>query len=332
MGKIINYKDMRKSVSLKDIAQALSLSTTAVSKALRNSADISEKTKKRVIKKAEELGYIPNSIALSLKRGTTKRIAVVINDLHNPFFAAISDRIFRAILKRGYEPDFVYASKHMLVLEDANKLLINKYCAVMSLVEPIMEIGELFHKHGVPFVLIGINSSNPLISSMYTDDYLGGKLIGKYFIENNFNNALYLTNSFSETSYRRYNGFSDILLKHKKTVDIMPFSGISDEEIMVTSLRKIKANKYDLVFCFSDYLAILLKRALQESNYTKDIVVFGYDNLNQYSRIIEKTNSVFSNYDEIIDDAIKLVFRQIKNGVSKTSVNKIYPVQIIFGK
>ncbi len=326
---MINDKHMRKSVSLKDIAITLNLSTTAVSKALRNSRDISEKTKQLVIAKAEELGYVPNSIALSLKTGTTKRIAVVINDLHNPFFAAVSDHFFRAIIKYGYEPDIVYASTHMLTVGDANKLLIYKYCAVISLVEPAIEIGELFYRHNVPFVLVGINSSNPLINSLYTDDYLGGKLIGQYFVDQKFNKALYLTNSFSETSYRRYNGFSDIILKHHKNVDIMPFSGISDEEIMKSSVTKIKANNYDLVFCFSDYLAILLKRALHDSNHDRKIVIFGYDNLNNFNPIIEKTNTVYNDYVEIIDEVISIIFRQIKKGVSANAINKVYPVNIV---
>ncbi|WP_240410172.1 LacI family DNA-binding transcriptional regulator [Flavisolibacter nicotianae] len=55
------------SVTIKDIAKALNLSTSTVSRALRGSYEISDETQKQVLEYAEKINYRPNPIALSLK-------------------------------------------------------------------------------------------------------------------------------------------------------------------------------------------------------------------------------------------------------------------------
>jgi len=324
---------MAKSVSLKDIAQHLGLSVTAVSRALRDSKDISQATIKLVKDKAEELGYIPNSLAISLKSGQTKNIVVIINDFQNPFFAAICDKVFKIIIARGYQASLHFSNKHLLTVDDMDQVFRNKFRAVISFVEPLDHVAETFAKRNVPFVLVGINSRNPLVSSVYTDDYLGGHLIGEHFISLKMEKALFLTNSFSETSYRRYSGFSDVILRNNKHVDIIPFDGGSDKVFLDTSIQKITYNNYDFIFCFSDYLAIRLTHELKERNLlTKKMIIFGYDDLNRYYNIIDKTNSVSADYDKMITYSIDLIIQQIENESDYKTVNKMFPVQLSLRK
>ena len=74
---------------IKDIARDLGVSSMTVSKALRNQFDISEKTRKRVIKRAEELGYQPNLVARGLVTRRTYMIGMVIPDLEHFLFKSL---------------------------------------------------------------------------------------------------------------------------------------------------------------------------------------------------------------------------------------------------
>lgn len=74
------------SVNIKLLAQRLSLSTAAVSKALHDSHDISKQTKEKVLALATELNYQPNPHASSLRRHKSKTIAVIIPEIANNFF------------------------------------------------------------------------------------------------------------------------------------------------------------------------------------------------------------------------------------------------------
>ena len=80
---------MTKRVTLVDIAKATGFSVNSVSRALMNASDISEETKNVIRKKADELGYIPNLNAASLKKGNSKIIGILYDDLLNPYFNTI---------------------------------------------------------------------------------------------------------------------------------------------------------------------------------------------------------------------------------------------------
>jgi LacI family transcriptional regulator len=74
-------------VRLKDIARDMGLSTVTISKVLRGHSDISEETRKRVLKRMKEMDYQPNFAARALITGRTWTLGLVVPDLLHPFFA-----------------------------------------------------------------------------------------------------------------------------------------------------------------------------------------------------------------------------------------------------
>src|SRR5271156_217526 len=74
-------------VRLKDIARDLGVSVVTVSKVLRGNADISDATRRRVLKRMKEMNYQPNMMARGLASGRTYTVGLVVPDLVHPFFA-----------------------------------------------------------------------------------------------------------------------------------------------------------------------------------------------------------------------------------------------------
>ena len=77
----------RSKINLKELASILGVSISTISKALNDSHEISDATKKRIVELAKLHNYRPNKIALGLKSGRTNTIAVVIPSVQNSFFA-----------------------------------------------------------------------------------------------------------------------------------------------------------------------------------------------------------------------------------------------------
>src|SRR5947208_2978033 len=88
--------------TINDIARALNLSTSTVSRALRGSYEISAETKKMVLEYAEKINYRPNPIALSLKERRSRSIGVIVSEIANSFFSQIINGIESAAYGRGY--------------------------------------------------------------------------------------------------------------------------------------------------------------------------------------------------------------------------------------
>ncbi len=91
-----------KNINIKELARELKLSVSTVSKALHDSYEISDKTKKRVNKAAARLNYIPNPYASSLRGRKSKNIGVVIPEVADSFFSLAINGIESVAKEKGY--------------------------------------------------------------------------------------------------------------------------------------------------------------------------------------------------------------------------------------
>ncbi|AOM77914.1 LacI family DNA-binding transcriptional regulator [Pedobacter steynii] len=90
------------SVNIKQLAKALNLSTSTVSRAFRDNSDISKETKEKILSKAKELNYQPNHYASNLREQKSKTIAVIVPELANNFFSQAIHGIERIARDKGY--------------------------------------------------------------------------------------------------------------------------------------------------------------------------------------------------------------------------------------
>src|SRR5437868_2245730 len=88
--------------TIKDIARALGISTSTVSRALRDSYEISKTTKELVINYAKNVNYKPNPIALSLKAKKSKSIGIILPEIANNFFSQVINGIECVARNEGY--------------------------------------------------------------------------------------------------------------------------------------------------------------------------------------------------------------------------------------
>jgi LacI family transcriptional regulator len=90
------------SVTIKDLARELRLSVATISKALRDSYEISPETKQRVLEHAKKVNYTPNPYASSLRRRGSKTIAVVLPEVADSFFSLAINGIESVAMDKGY--------------------------------------------------------------------------------------------------------------------------------------------------------------------------------------------------------------------------------------
>lgn len=299
----------KKNITLKDIALRAGISINAVSRALRDSPDISESTKERVRKIATELGYVPDSVARSLKNDNSKIVALVYNDFYNPYFAIYCEKVFHYIKEKGYKCNLIYSDTNLMTMNDIENIMINRYCGVISFVEPTTDVALFFKKREIPFCLVGINSNVEYIDCIYTDDIDGGKQVGNYFVQNEFTKALYLTNSISETSFRRFLGFSEVVNASNKPFSFIPYQ--YQKDFIQIAYKKIVSEDIDFVFCFSDSLAIELISYLKQKRMKKKIKIIGYDDIHQFYPIFKNVDSVRTDTEEIVHFACDLIIDKV---------------------
>ena len=92
----------RKHTSLKDLAQALGVSIPTVSRALKDSPEISRELCAKAKALAKEMNYRPNPFAMSLRKNAPRIIGVIVPDIVTHFFASILNGIENMAIANGY--------------------------------------------------------------------------------------------------------------------------------------------------------------------------------------------------------------------------------------
>jgi len=105
------------SVKIKDLAKQLNLSVATISKALKDSHEISPETKQRVFELAKKLSYTPNPYASSLRKGGSKTIAVVLPEVADSFFSLAINGIESVAHDKGYHV-LIYLTHENFIREE----------------------------------------------------------------------------------------------------------------------------------------------------------------------------------------------------------------------
>ena len=93
---------MNKRITIKQIAAALHVSISTVSKALNDSYEISDETKKKIQDYAKEHKYKPNTLALSLQNKKTKTIGILLPNILTYYYARVLRGIEKVATEKGY--------------------------------------------------------------------------------------------------------------------------------------------------------------------------------------------------------------------------------------
>lgn len=204
---------MASGISLKELAAELKLAPSTVSRALNDSYEISEATKKKVISMAEKLNYHANPFARSLRENKSKTIAVIIPERINSFFAQVMDGIEEIAQEHGY---------HLLVYnthEDTERerkivnLLLNGRAdaIVMSVTSQTSDISHLqkLHDRGLPIIFFDRIRAEIPTTKFITDDYQSAYKGTKHLIKQGCKRIAFFTLckdlSISRERQRGYN-------------------------------------------------------------------------------------------------------------------------------
>jgi LacI family transcriptional regulator len=171
--------------TIRDVARLAGVSTATVSATINKSAKVSDALQLRVLDAVRQLGYAPDGVARSLKKGRTQLVGLVIADVTNPFFAELVHVIGQAAQAAGYavllcntdqEPE-----KEQLYLQ-----LMRTHRADGVILTPTGEgpgyaagLGGL----GLPLVLLDRSVAGVAADSVTLDNRAAGRLATRHLLE-----------------------------------------------------------------------------------------------------------------------------------------------------
>ncbi|MCK9640098.1 MAG: LacI family transcriptional regulator [Prolixibacteraceae bacterium] len=166
---------MSSPITIKDIAKALNISASTVSRALKDHPDISRETKKAVNDLAAKLRYKPNAVALSLKNSRTNTIGVIVPELVHFFFSSVISGIEDVAYDAGYNV-MVCQSNEMYSREIINTQALDSNRVEGALVSISKETHDFAHllyleENGIPLVFFDRAPEELDVDKVIIDDY-----------------------------------------------------------------------------------------------------------------------------------------------------------------
>jgi DNA-binding LacI/PurR family transcriptional regulator len=291
-------------VTIKDIAKALGLSTSTVSRALRDSYEISPETKKLVLEYAEKINYHPNPIALSLKERRSRSIGVIVAEIANSFFSQAIDGIESIAYKNGYNViisqsresfDREVINLHYLTSRSIDGLIVS----VAAETKDFSNFKEL-HEKGMPIVFFDRIVTEINTHKVTVDNYQGAYDATRYLIENGYRQiAAVANNEILSITKDRLAGYKSALTDHgikedKSFIKYCEHGGLvlSEVEDAVTELISMKT-KPDAILALGDKLTTGTLRILKAGKLKvpDDIGLIGFSN-SDITELIEPPLSI----------------------------------------
>ena len=327
--------------TLKELAKLLNISVSTVSKALNDSHEISDFTKKRVNELAEKLNYKPNRIAQQLKTNKTKTVGVILPTVINPFFAEVLHGIETAATNHDY--DIIVCLSNEALKKEKRSLELLSNGSVDGFIFAVARETQV--KKQTDHIRAIIDSKIPLLmfdrvindiqcDKVIVDDFKSVYETTEYLINEENRKNILLVSNIEELSVGklRITGYTNAMKDHNLEPRVLNLgSELNVEDVVYNYLKENK--KIDAVISIDHITGIVainmakkLKRKIPED---LSVIGFGYEHTDLLSS--PKISIIHQKAYEIGEMSVNLLLDRLNSEDHKLQTI-VVPSELKLGK
>lgn len=310
---------MAKSVTMRDIAAEIGVSTVTVSKALTGREGVSEEMRERIKQKAAEMGYRYNSVAKAMKEGENGSIGILVADRFfedNSFY----NKLYRNLVLKMNEAGYFGVLE--ILSQENEELLRLPNMINSSRIDGIVVMGQIseeylaeLKKTDIPQVLLDFYVECSGMESVISDGIHGSCCLTDYLIEMGHRDICFVGSIYATSSIMdRYIGFYKSMLQHG--ISCSAEKVIEDRDRNGKFIELALPDRMPTAFvCNCDQVAYLLVQRLKDMGYRvpEDVSVVGFDDYIYSTLSDPKLTTYRVNMEEMAKAAVSVVSKKLKN-------------------
>lgn len=315
--------------TIRDVARKAKVSTSTVSCVINSTGNISEATRRRVLRTIEELGYAPNHAARSLKGKDARLIALLLSDIDREFSYRLAKGVeeyasangyFTLFCGTGFDPDKEKAYIRLLQARQVSGIIIGSWRTDRQVAAALSEVK-------VPLVAANYYVVSGQTSSVVVDNFSAGVDATRYLIGLGHRRIAFIGGPENRmASQDRYEGYVRALkdagleLNHQavKKGDFFIKGGyratieLLDES--ASSAPPANANRFTAIFAANDDMAVGAIMALKERGLRvpEDVAVLGFDDGRLASSVDPKLTTMYLPMKEVGATAARLLIDMLE--------------------
>lgn len=331
---------MKKKITLKQIANELEVSISTVSKALKNSREISKDTTEKIQAFAKLYHYKPNNIALSLKSRRTKNIGVIIPDIVHHFFTTVFRGIEQFADTKGYNVIACVSDesfeKEVINMELLANGSIDGFIMALSaetqLKNDFHHLKEIIDQ-GMPLVLFDRVTDEVICDKVVINDFEAAYMAVKKLIDDGRKRiALVTTESYLNVSEKRAQGYYQALKDHNLELDkslILRLPYQFEDEIMSETF--FATTNLDAVLCVNEIFAVRSMRIAQRNGLRipEDVAFIGFTDGILSKLATPALTSVAQHGERMGEIAARMLIEKIERDDEKELEEETFRTEVI---
>lgn len=278
---------MKRTSTLKYIANELGISVSTVSRAINGKSGVNKKTKEKVLKAAEKYSYTPNEVARSLQKSSTETIAVVLPDISETFFGTIVKGIEKIVSKSGYM--IILADTHEKSEKEEQYLDMLYKRRIDALVLATVGCDKKHIKpylaNDIPIVFIDNMPDISDVDAITIDNCMASSLAVSYLSSNGHKDIAVIIGSTEEsTGTERLAGYKQAMENCKlsisdKLIKFGDYKFQSGYNAMMNLIQNKDSAPFSAVYVTSEKMTYGALHAIQDSGLKvpEDISLIGFD-------------------------------------------------------
>lgn len=286
---------MRQKITIKTIAKELGVSTSTVSKALRDSHEISIETKEKIKAYADYYNYKPNNLALQLRNQKTKVIGVILPKIVHHFFSTVIKGIESGANEKGYHIMVCFSNESYEREVENLKVLSNGSVdgLIVSISNETLENSHFKHfqdlvNEEIPLVLFDRVHDSISCDKVIVDDIGAGYKATKHLAENGRKKiAMLSTPEHVNIGTLRKQGYVKALKEFDLDSNESLVLEIDEKEDAKTQIANVFKKDIDAIFAVNEIYAAIAIRLAKEQNLRvpEDVSVIGFTDglISEYS-------------------------------------------------
>ncbi|MBQ8501897.1 MAG: LacI family DNA-binding transcriptional regulator [Bacteroides sp.] len=324
-------------ITIKDIARALNVSPSTVSRALKDNPDISQETRELVQKYAREHNYKPNEMAVNLRASRSNTIGVIVPQLVHHFFSCVLSGIEKSAAEAGYNIIVAQSNdSYEQEVKIVHSFLAARVCGVIvslaketSRYEHYRELQE----NNIPIVFYDRICTGLKTERVVVDDYAGSFAAVEYMIQTGCKRIFfYGAAPHLEITKNRKNGYLDAMKKYKIPVDdsMVLFCDTRERAIAITPDLLESEKCPDGFFAINDETAagILYACKLVGVKVPDEVSICGFTDGAIAQNTDPKLTTVEQHGEEVGRSAFNILKEKLEGGQEK-SCNKIVRTNLV---
>jgi LacI family transcriptional regulator len=309
-----------KRVTIVDVARHAGVSIGTVSRVLNN-ASCPAATRERVQDAVAALNYVPNHAAQSLKRQTTEQIALVIPDIANPVYVAMSKAVQQTAKSRGYRLVLVSTDENASEEEHALRSLEHRHADGLIL--------KLVSRARQKVCVIGYLPDDAPVDNVRVDSASGAAMAVQHLIDQGRSRIGFINGTAGTVpAASRSRGFERALFDNRIPLDpgLVVHADFTMTGGYQAAARLLEAEPgIDALFCANDVIALGALRRLRElgRDVPGEIAVVGMDDIELGKVSTPTLTSVTLLASERGRIAAELLLERIKGGATPDEPRKV---------